>query len=245
MKLSIAETKYLKEPVGIISDLVSEAKFNITKDSIELIAMDPANVAMVVFKLLSTAFIDYDVKENVSIAINLSNLKQVLRRVKGNDILSLEVDDNKLKITLKSNNIRTFFLPIIDVEEKEQKIPDLKFATTIVCPSSTLNDAIDDVDIIGESVAFIGEEKKFTVSATGDLSKAQIEISPDSETKIVSKEKTRSKYSIEYLKKMIQGSKISDKVTINFSKDYPLKLDYMTINKVSLSFILAPRVENE
>ncbi len=245
MKLSIAETKYFKEPVGIISDLVSEAKFNITKDAIELVAMDPANVAMVVFKLLSTAFVEYDVKEPVRIAINLSNLKQVLRRVKANDTLSLEVDDNKLKITLKSANTRTFFLPIIDVEEKEQKVPDLKFSTTIVCPSTTLNDAIDDVDIIGESVAFMGEEKKFTISATGDLSRATIEINPDSETKIVSKEKTRSKYSIEYLKKMIQGAKISDKVSINFSKDYPLKLDYTALNKVSLSFILAPRVEND
>jgi len=245
MKLSIAETKYFKEPVGIISDLVSEGKFTITKESIELVAMDPANVAMVVFKLLSTAFVEYDVKEEVSIAINLSNLKQVLRRVKSSDTMTLEVEENKLKIVLKSNNTRTFFLPIIDLEDKEQKVPDLKFLTTIVCPATTLNDAIDDVDIIGESVAFIGEEKKFTVSASGDLSKAQIEIVPNNETKIVSKEKTRSKYSIEYLKKMIQGSKISDKVTINFSKDYPLKLEYSTLNKVSLSFILAPRVEND
>ena len=245
MKLSIADTKYFKEPVMIISDLVSEAKFNVTKDAIELVAMDPANVAMVVFKLLSSAFVDYDIKDPVSIAINLSNLKQVLRRVKSNDTLSLEVEDSKLRITLKSNTTRTFFLPIIDVEEKEQKVPDLKFSTTVVCPSSILNDAIDDVDIVGESVAFIGEEKKFVVSASGDLSKATIEITPDNETKIVSKEKTRSKYSIEYLKKMIQGAKISDKVSVHFSKDYPLKLEYVTLNKVSLSFILAPRVEND
>lgn len=245
MKLSIAETKYFKEPVGIISDLVSEAKFNITKDAIELIAMDPANVAMVVFKLLSSAFVDYDVKEPVSLAINLSNLKQVLRRIKSNDTLTLEVEDNKLKITLKSNSTRTFHLPIIDVEDKEQKVPDLKFMTTIVCPATTLNDAIDDVDIVGESVAFIGEEKRFVISASGDLSKATIEILADNDTKIVSKEVTKSKYSIEYLKKMIQGSKISDKVSIYFSKDYPLKLEYLALNKVSLSFILAPRVEND
>lgn len=44
---------------------------------------------------------------------------------------------------------------------------------------------------------------------------------------------------------MINGSKIADKVKIHFKKDYPLKIDYKEINKVSLSFILAPRVENE
>ena len=42
---------------------------------------------------------------------------------------------------------------------------------------------------------------------------------------------------------MINGSKIADEVVINFNKDYPLKLDYKSVDKVLLSFILAPRVE--
>jgi len=57
--------------------------------------------------------------------------------------------------------------------------------------------------------------------------------------------KVKAKYSVEYLKKIISSSKLADEVVINFNKDYPLKLDYATIDKVSLSFILAPRVEND
>jgi len=34
-------------------------------------------------------------------------------------------------------------------------------------------------------------------------------------------------------------------VIIQFNKDYPLRLDYKAIDKVALSFILAPRVEND
>ena len=81
--------------------------------------------------------------------------------------------------------------------------------------------------------------------AEGDLNKARIDITSDEETTINAKEKVKAKYSIEYLKKMIQGSKIADNVTIQFNKDYPLKLDYMAVDKVSLSFVLAPRVEND
>jgi len=44
---------------------------------------------------------------------------------------------------------------------------------------------------------------------------------------------------------MISGSKIASEVTISFNKDYPLKLEYSTIDKVMLAFILAPRVEND
>ena len=97
MKLTLAEPKYLKDSISIISELVNEAGFKITSDAIELVAMDPANVAMVMFKLLSSAFVEYDVKETTELAINLNNLKQVLRRVKPSDMLSLETTDKYLK----------------------------------------------------------------------------------------------------------------------------------------------------
>lgn len=248
MRLTLAEPSYLKESISIISDLVNEARFKITPNAMELVAMDPANVAMVIFKLLSSSFTEYDVKKDTEIAINLANLKQVLRRASPKDMLTLELDeDNRLKVTLKSNTTRVFNLPIIELEEKEQKVPDLKFPVTIKTSSSILNEAIADADVVGESVAFIAEPKKFTLLAEGDLNQAKIDIKEDDTTKIAMNgdEKIKAKYSIEYLKKMINGSKLSDDVVIQFNKDYPLKLEYKTVDKVMLSFILAPRVEND
>ena len=248
MKLTLAEPKYLKESITIISELVNEARFKVSKEAIELVAMDPANVAMVIFKLLSSSFTEYDVKKDVEIAINLNNLKQIMRRAKPNDMLTLELDpDNKLKIILKGDNIRTFNLPIIEIDEKEQKIPDLKFPVNINIPSSVLNEAVEDVDVVAESVTFLAEPKKFTISAEGDLSQAKIEMKEGDNVKINTEGdvKVKAKYSVEYLKKMISGSKIADEVSIYFGNDYPLKIEYKTIVKVMLSFILAPRVENE
>ncbi|MBW2975914.1 proliferating cell nuclear antigen (pcna) [Candidatus Woesearchaeota archaeon] len=248
MKLTLAEPKYLKESISIISDLVNEARFKINKEAVELVAMDPANVAMVIFKLLSSSFTEYDIKKDVEIAINLSNLKQVMRRAKPNDMLTLELDpENKLRIRLKGDNLRTFNLPMIELDEKEQKIPDLKFPVTIKLPSQILNDAVEDVDVVAESVMFVAEPQKFTINAEGDLSQAKIEIKESDSTKIKvdGDEKVKAKYSVEYLKKMISGSKIADDVSIYFNKDYPLKLEYKTVDRVVLSFILAPRVEND
>ena len=247
MRLTLAEPSYLKESISIISDLVNEARFKVTPNAIELVAMDPANVAMVIFKLLSSSFTEYDVSKDTEIAINLSNVKQVLRRTSPRDMLTLELEDNRLKITLKSGTTRTFNLPIIELEEKEQKVPDLKFPVSVKMPSSALNEAIADVDIVGESVSFIAEPNKFSLHAEGDLNQARIEIKEDEATKVTTDkdDKVKAKYSIEYLKKMINGSKLSDEVTIQFNKDYPLRLDYRAVDKVMLSFILAPRVEND
>jgi proliferating cell nuclear antigen len=245
MKLTLAEPKYLKDSISIISELVNEARFKITPNAIELVAMDPANVAMVVFKLLSSCFTEYDVKQEQEIALNLGNLKQILRRAKPTDVLTLELDDNRLKIQLRGASTRTFSLPIIELEEKEQKVPQLEFPVCIKTTADVLNDAIEDVDIIAESVALQAESTKLIIQAEGDLSKAHIEIGADEVTKIDAKNSAKSKYSIEYLKKMVLGSKIANDITIQFNKDYPLKIDFIEMDKVLLSFILAPRVEND
>lgn len=247
MRLSLAEPNYLKDSVSIISELVNEAVFKVKPNAIELVAMDPANVAMVIFKLLSSAFVEYKIEGEVDIAINLTNLKQILKRAKSSDTLVLELAEDKLKIQLEGANTRTFYLPIIDLEDSEQRVPDLNFPVSIKTKTETLADAIEDVSVVAESVSFIIENKSFQVLAEGDLSKAKIDIPSKGDTIIVSDstDKIKSKYSIEYLKKMMTASKLSDDVTIQFNNDYPLKLEYKSVDKLFLSFILAPRVESD
>jgi len=247
MKLTLAEPKYLKESISIISELVNETRFKVTKNAIELVAIDPANVAMVVFKLLSSAFSEYKVDKELEIAINLANFKQILRRAKPNDVVTLEIEANKLKIQLRSESTRTFMIPILDIERKDQKEPELTFPLKIETTSAALNEAIEDVEIVAESVSFVAEPKKLTLIAEGDLSNASVEIKETEDTKMsmTGTGQIKAKYSVEYLKKMIQGSKISDQVEIQFNKDYPLKIEYKAVDKVLLKFILAPRVDNE
>ncbi len=244
MKLTLAEPKLLKDSISIIADLVTEAQFKITPDAIELIAMDPASVAMVTFKLLSSSFEEYDVKEEQTIALNLNNVKQVLKRAT-NCKITLELLEDKLKFIMKGKSTKTFMLPLIEIEESERKMPNLNFEATVVTNSAVLTEAIEDMDIIGESVSLETDKNKFKVSSKGDMSKADVEIDSDDDTKIVSEGKFKSKYSIEYLKKMIQGAKLAPKVSLQFANDYPLKVEYKVLNKMQLVFILAPRVENE
>ena len=245
MKLTLAEPRYLKDSITVISELVNEARFKITKDAVELVAMDPANVAMVIFKLLSSSFVEYAVDTDTELSINLDNLKKILRRAGPSDLLTLELENAKLKITLKGKSTRTFSLPILELEEKEQKIPDLQFPVTVNTNTNVLAEAIEDVDIVAESVSLEAAPNSFIISAEGDLSKAKIEIAEDDETKIQSKSKAKARYSIEYLKKIIKGSKLASNVSLQFSKDYPLRVEYKVIDKLLLAFILAPRVDTD
>lgn len=247
MKLLLAEPRLLKESIGIISELVNEVTLKVSKDKIELLAMDPANVAMVDFKLLAPAFVEYEVNKPCSISVSLEGLKAILRRAKPTDALQLALDEerNRLNIDLIGDTKRNFTLSLLNLDENEVSLPKLSYAVKVELPSGKLYDAIEDVNVIEESVALIVEANKFTIKSESNLSDAKVDLSGPGTVVEISEEKASSKYSIEYLKKIVTGNKLADVAVIQFGNDYPLKVEFLVLDKLRLGFILAPRVSND
>jgi proliferating cell nuclear antigen len=249
MKLTLAEPRTLVDSVNVISDIVNEVRFKVDSEKIDLVAMDPANVAMIDFKLFGSAFTEYSVDKEHELCVSLDSLKSVLKRVKPSDILTLELDENKnkLKVQLKSDNVRTFNLALIDVEEKEQRVPDLNFGVSVETASMIFDEAVQDADVIADAVVLKVVNDKFIIEGESNMSNVIAEISADDETSIVLnlQDEIKSKYSIEYLKKIIKGGKLAGKVKLQFGNDYPLRIDYLVQDKLNLGVILAPRVAND
>ena len=187
MRLVLAEPRYLKDSVAIISELVNDVQIKLDKDKIEIVAMDPANVAMIVFRLLSSAFVEYNIKENMTIAVNLDSLKNVLRRAKPSDTVTLELDEerNRLKVELKGETKRSFNLGLIDIEEREQKVPELDFPMSIEMNTIVFDEAIEDMDVISDSVSLLTEKDKFMISSAGNVNDASVLINKDKDTSII------------------------------------------------------------
>ena len=107
--------------------------------------------------------------------------------------------------------------------------------------SSDFSEAIEDCSVVADSCSFSSEPDKFIIQAKGSLNSFKSEFTDEVD---IQAEQATSKYSLEYLQKMIKATKLTDKTKINFSNDYPLKLEFQT-PFIELSFILAPRVEAE
>ena len=249
MKLTLTEPRYLKDSILIISELVNEVNLKLTKDKLELIAVDPATVALVVFKLLSSAFSEYHIEKERTIGINLDAFTQILKRAKPTDILTLELEDdkNKLQMTFKGTTTRTFSLGLLDIDEKEQKVPNLKFAAKIETNTLLFTEAIEDMDIIADNLSFVASPDKFTIQSEGTTSSGKVEIANDETTiiNLIKEEQQTSRYSVEYLKKIIKAGKLANTVTLEFGQDYPLRAEYRVLDKLSLQFILAPRIPTD
>jgi proliferating cell nuclear antigen len=242
MQARLDNPKLFSDVISIISELVTEVKIRVTKEGMSIIAIDPANVAMIVFKLPAGAFSLLEV-EDETLGVSLDSFKAILRRASVGSSLTLKTEDNILKLEIADKTKREFNLALIDLDKKDKPVPSLEFSAKVEINANELLNAIEDCSIVADSCSFEAEGDKFLVHAKGSLNSAKLSYSSD-EAYIESPSKQRSKYSLEYLQKMMKAARLTEKTVLNFSEDYPLKLDFIA-PLVQLSFILAPRVETE
>ncbi len=242
MLIKLDNPKLFSEIVGIISELVLEVRLKVNEEGLSITAIDPANVAMISFKLPNTAFSEWQVENSEILGVSLESLKAVLRRVKAKSILSMSKVENNLVIQIQDKINKEFNLTLIEIESEDKKLPSLDFSTKIEMSSLDFLEAIEDCAVVADSCSFVSEPEKFVIQARGSLNSFKSEFSSD-EINIQAQD-SASKYSLEYLQKMIKATKLTDKIVINFSNDYPLKMEFNT-PLMELSFILAPRVESE
>ena len=244
MLLKLDNPKLLFESISLLSELVLEVKAKIKKQSLEITAIDPANVALVFLRIPSKVFSQYDIDKEQELGLNLEDLKQVLRRAAPSSSLIIERQDNTIRLKIREKSKRAFSLALINVETEEKEIPQLNFQSKIELDSGSFAEAINDASIVADSCSLSASENLFLIEAKGTLNSARTEFNTD-EIKIDAKENTKSKYSLDYLVKFSKAAKLAENMAVNFSTDYPARFDFKNKEGIELSFILAPRVEEE
>jgi proliferating cell nuclear antigen len=241
MHLKLENPKLLADIVSIISDLVTEVRFKVNKEGMSLTAIDPANVAMIYFKMPADLFSEFEIQNDEVLGINLDSLKAVLRRTSIGSSLILEREENLLKMSIQDKIKRDFTLALIDIESDDKEMPHWEFKSVIKMDSVSFVEVIEDCAIVSDACTFVAEPTKFTIEAKG-LNSAKAEFNTD-EAEIYS-DNSAARFSLEYLAKFIKGAKISSRVSLSFSDNHPMRIDFPTGN-VMLSFVLAPRIETD
>ena len=240
MLVRLEDPSLLSKTVEVISELVSEVRIKVNEFGMSITAIDPANVAMVKFKLPKSAFSQFETGDEV-LGINLDNLKKILKRCNAGSPLTLEKKENYLEIQIQDRIKRNFSLNLIEIESQEKELPTLDYSARVEISSADLVSAIEDCAVVSDACSFSISNGEFIVESRG-LNSARSQFSKD-EVKIEAEE-CKSKYSLEYLQKFMKGAKVSEKTILNFANDHPLKVDIRT-EHIELNFLLAPRVETD
>jgi proliferating cell nuclear antigen len=177
----------------------------------------------------------------------MANFVNVIKRIKGSDQITLELskDSTRLKVTVEGNGRRVFEIPLLDIKDEKPPIDQLNFPGRIEIESSVIEDGIADADIVGDSVIFEATPEFFRIYSKGDVSSTELEMAKKDSAmlKLHATSSLRSRYPLEYLKKMVKAARLAKHAVLEFGNDYPMRLEFKAVDKAHLSFILAPRVE--
>jgi len=242
----LSDSNILRNSIPIIAEIIDEAVFTVDQNGISLLSPDRTMVSVVDFKILSSAFEEFKVEGRETIGLNMANFSSVLKRA-GSGRMVLESGKSKLLVKIAGKGTRTFELPLIDVKVEKPPIEQLSFAATVEMNSDVFEEGIADAELIGDAILLEAGEGSFKMAAKGETSSAELRIKAGEGglLNINAQQAVKAQYPLDYLKKMIKASKLSPQILVEFGSDYPMRISFKAIDKMQLSFVLAPRVSEE
>lgn len=232
-----------KALVSLVKSLGNEVVFHFEPGALRLQFMDPANVAMLRVRA------NYGSPPNLlrvgkgklplNAGISVPKLYAILSGMKTKDEVGMVFANNKLAL-VNSVTLARVELPVMDLEEKEQKFPDLKQAYTIRVGSKDFVAMLEASESVADVVKLTGGVNYLAYLAEGDVSKAGGHLKGTSTGDLA----LSSKFSIEYLKKVKRLAGLSDQFVLKLAKNYPLWL-VVEARGLTVDFVLAPRISDE
>jgi len=251
-RLKMASAKEFRNALNAIATLIDEGTFLIDPEGLKLRAMDPSRIAMVDFMWGRSVFDEFEApEEGTKLCLNIGELLKLLKKAGKDESIELGLDEatGRLRVILRGRYTKSFTIPRLETAGEEApgelKIP---FDAKVTLDATELRRAIADAALIADFVKISADGGKLVLTAEGEVSSATIEFPRDCEAVLDLDVKSASTatFDTSMLERMLKaGSNLADIVTIEFSTNKPIKLDFRLPYEGKLVFYLAPRVEAE
>jgi len=148
--------------VEVISTLVTEVKLTVSKDGIDVKAVDPSHVAMLVLKLNKAAFEEFT-GEPTEIGLDVEKLKEVLRLSKPGDLIDLQFDGGKNRLVVKVGKVTRHMSVIDPAGITDPKVPNVSPPGIAVVKMEELRQGIRGSESISDHVSLMLDAEGFTM----------------------------------------------------------------------------------
>lgn len=235
-----------------VSKIVDEILLSFKKDGIHARAMDGAHLAMVDLFIPSDSFESYSVIDEANLGIKLDDVNNVLKRSNKSDKLGVGYDERENMLNLKfiGQIKREFSINLIELNENTPNMPKLPIEAKATVIPTVLKEAVKDVGTISDYAVFEADKNYFYIKSKSSKGSVTLEITKESGYLIdyefsSDKPKVKASYGVKYLEYMTSIADDAASMVIGYSASAPLKMDYKIPNDVQLTFLLAPRAEED
>lgn len=243
-----------------LKDILVETNITFTKEGIKIISMDKSHTIVVHLFLNALNFEYFECKqEKIVIGVNVIHLFKIINTIDNDDTLTIFIDNNHYKdgivynlgIKFENGDIKQsklHSLRLIEPDDTELEIPDVKFDSIINMPSSDFQKIIRDLGNISEKLEIKSVNNELIFLCKGTFADAEIrrsEFGGTMEFKKKTSKITQGEFSLKNLGLFIKCTNLCNQIEIFLENDLPLIVKYNVASLGEIKLCLSQLPRNE
>jgi len=184
-------------------------------------------------------------------------MSKILKCSGNDDIITIKAEDSGDTVTFvfeseKQDRVSDYQLKLMDIDSDHLGIPDTNYDAQVKMPSSEFQRICRDLATIGDSVTVACTKEGVKFSTSGELGSGNVAIKQtsgidkeDDAVVIDLNQAVTLTFALRYLNLFTKATSLSPTVSLSFSKDVPLLVEYK-INEIGYArFYLAPKISED
>ena len=240
-----------------LKDILLETNISFQPDGIRIINMDKSHTILVHLYLAASNFEFYECKkEKIIIGVNMFHLFKLINSIDNDDTLTIYIENSDYydgivsHLALKFENgdikqCKTQKLKLIEPEQDELDVPDVKFSSIINLPSADFQKIIRDLSCISDKLEIksVGNELIFKCQgqfASAEIHRAESDGSMGFIMKQDSSKIIQGEFSLKNLGYFIKCTNLCSQIEMYLENDLPLVVKYDVASLGSIRLCLVP-----
>ena len=136
LECEITDTKTFKDIIQVTDKIVDEIKITCDNDGLRYSCLDRWHVSFITAEFGKDYFFTYKCEEPETLTVDTSELLNILKRAKSNDLLKISHDEANMILVFIGEATRTFRIRLIDAEYEKKRYGLSKRDSTVTFRTS-------------------------------------------------------------------------------------------------------------
>lgn len=243
--------------IQLLKNWGSYITMNFDESRLNIQSIDKSHICLANIEIMNEWFTEYVCADSHKITVDSAHFALLMKSALKNDKLELkymsEIETDKLYINFlnekenKESFNHFFELNLIELEDDNLEIPHIDYDAEFTLDAKKIVDVFIELNNIGEDLNIKCSENMIEFIVEGVSTKLKVNIPTDEldEYSITEENNIDVSFSLNHLCKMCLSMKISSKIYIGVSNDYPMVVEYSLGDKSKVSLYLAPKIRDD
>ena len=239
-----------------LKDILLETNITFHKDGIRIINMDKSHTILAHLFLAAKNFELYDCKlDKIVIGVNMFHLFKLINSIDNDDTLTIYIEEDDysegivhhLGLKFENGDIKQCKiqkLRLIEPDQEELEIPDVKFASILNMPSTDFQKIIRDLSCISDRLEIKSVGNELIFRCNGQFASAEVRrTESDGNMEFIQKQSSskviQGEFSLKNLSYFIKCTNLCSQIEIYLENNLPLVVKYNVASLGSIRLCLS------